>query len=129
MRLPAGRFHQFLGGCPAWPFQQVEDLGGLAAVAGAGGFRGAFGRILRGSGLLPRLALLWRDVGATRASGGLLGGFPSLGGGGRGGCGCFCVRDHRVFPLSGDYRVTWITLDGRKRMRNLAGGSILNIRN
>ena len=36
MRLPAGGFHQFLGGDAAGPLQQVEDLGGLAAIAGLG---------------------------------------------------------------------------------------------
>ena len=78
MRLPAGGFHQFLGCCAAGPLQQVQDLGGLAAVAGAGGFLLAFGRFLRRTGLLPRLSLLRRNVGATCANTGRLSGFRLL---------------------------------------------------
>src|ERR1700722_4453828 len=33
MRLPAGRFEQFLCGRPAWPLQQVKDCGCFTALA------------------------------------------------------------------------------------------------
>ena len=38
VRLPAGGFHEFLQGGAAGVLQQVEDLGGLAALAGAVAF-------------------------------------------------------------------------------------------
>src|ERR1017187_10227530 len=54
VRLPAGGFHKFLPGGAARALQQVEDLGGLAALAGDGrlllgglGRRGAFVGLLR----------------------------------------------------------------------------------
>jgi hypothetical protein len=83
MRLPTTRLLQLLGRCPARPLEQIEDLGGLAAATGAGGFRRALGRFLGRAGLLPRLALFRRDVGATCASGGLFRGFLRRGSGGR----------------------------------------------
>src|ERR1035437_8619101 len=44
VRLPAGGFHEFLPGGAAGAFQQVEDLGGLAALAGAGCLLARIGR-------------------------------------------------------------------------------------
>src|ERR1039457_5373922 len=37
VRLPAGGFHEFLPRGASRAFQQVEDLGGFGALAGAGG--------------------------------------------------------------------------------------------
>src|SRR6266851_3435586 len=77
MRKPACGFHQFLRSGAAGPFQQVEDLGGLAAVAGSFGLGNlglgaALGRFLCGRGLAGRLGLRGRDVGATWRNSGLL---------------------------------------------------------
>jgi len=58
MRHPASRLLKLLGARSARALQQIENLGGLAAVAGAGGFLRALGRFLSEGGLLPRLALL-----------------------------------------------------------------------
>ena len=65
MSLPARRLHQLFRGDAARPLEQVQDFGSLTAVAGTGGFLGAFGRILRRGGLLTRLSLLRRNMGAT----------------------------------------------------------------
>lgn len=50
VRLPAARFLQFFTRCPAGPLQQVQDLGGLAAVPDVGladlGFFAPFGAFL-----------------------------------------------------------------------------------
>src|ERR1035437_1938513 len=77
MRQPAGGFHQFLGSGPARAFQEVEDLGGLAADAGSFGLGNlglgaAFGRFLGWSGLVSRLGLGGRNVGATWRNASLL---------------------------------------------------------
>jgi len=61
VRLPASGLHQFLSRNAAVPLQQVQDLRGLAAVAGAFGlFRGfgRFGRFLGGGAFLPGFAFL-----------------------------------------------------------------------
>src|SRR3984885_6195521 len=63
MRLPAGDFHQFFGCDAARSFEQAQYLVGFAALAGLGGLR-ALGRFLSRSGLLGRLGLLLRNVGA-----------------------------------------------------------------
>src|SRR5258706_9790711 len=106
MRLPACCFHQFLGRGPAGPLQQFQDFGGLAAIPCGSALLlalGCFGRFLGGGGLLPRLALLGRNVGATFGSTGRFGSFRlrSYAGGRR--FGLFCIRDH-VFSFVGDYR-------------------------
>ena len=75
MRLPARKFHQSFEGCPARPFQQVQDLGRLAAVAGSARLSAACGRLFRRAGLTGRLTLLRRDVGAPWRNTGLLGWF------------------------------------------------------
>ena len=99
MRLPAAGLLQLLAGGAARPLQQVEDLGGLAAVAGTFGFLG-------GAGLLPRLGLLRRDARATWRNTGLFGGLR------RGVCYrlrrlvLFRNRCHVFSFLGGDYRVT-----------------------
>jgi hypothetical protein len=77
MRLPVGGFHEFLHRGAARAFQQVEDLSRLAAASG-GPFLSAFGRFLGGAGLLPRLALVLRNVGALWRTTGLFGGFLLL---------------------------------------------------
>src|ERR1035438_5063366 len=50
MRLPSGSFLEFFGSGAAGPLQQVEDLGGLAALPEALGLRrrGFLGSLLRG---------------------------------------------------------------------------------
>jgi hypothetical protein len=79
MRQPARGLHEFLRGDPAGPLEQIQDLGGLAAIAGFGlgglGFRAALGRFLPLGGPLPHLGLGGRDVRATWRNTGLLGGF------------------------------------------------------
>jgi len=76
MRLPAGRFDQLLRCGAAWSFEQVQNLGRLAALAGTFtlrrlGFLGRFSALLRGGGLLPRRVLRGRNVGATWRNTGL----------------------------------------------------------
>src|SRR5205085_2897150 len=83
--LPPGGFHQLLQAGPIRAFEQVENFSHLAAVAGGAGLLGALGRFLRGAGLLGRLALLWRNIGATCPNTGLLSGSWRLTG--RRGCG------------------------------------------
>ena len=62
MRLPPGSFHQFFESGTFRPFQQVNDLGRLAAFAGATRFLYPFGRFLRPAALLGPFGLLGRDV-------------------------------------------------------------------
>src|SRR4029077_6162817 len=52
VRLPAGGFREFLQGGAAGVLQQVEYLGGLAALAGAGCLLGRPGRLPAFGGLL-----------------------------------------------------------------------------
>ena len=79
MRLPAGRLHQLLQGNTTGSLEQIQDLGGLAALAGVcGGLRvlGCFGRLvalLGWGGLLGGLPLGGRDTGLLCATVGLLG--------------------------------------------------------
>lgn len=116
VRLPAGGFHQFLGGRAAGSLQQVDNLGGFAAVAGGIGLvRGLtrFGRFLGGGRLLPRLFLLRRNVGATCANRGAFGGFR-LGRIGR--FRLFCDARHG-FSLRGGYRVDDIDHSVRARLQ------------
>ena len=126
MRLPTGRFHQFLGRYAACPLEQFQNLVRLAALAGALRFLRAFGRFLGRAGILGRLPLLLRNVGVLWRNTGLFGGFGLLGcrRGGAGGC-FFCDRNH-VFSLDGDYRVTtWITpvrRESKRIIRELIGG-------
>jgi hypothetical protein len=105
MRLPASGFHQFLGGYAARPLQQIQDLGGLAAVPGRLGLFLALGRFLGGPGLLARLGFLRRHVGALLRNTGLFLGFRLVACcRGLGGAGFFCNRCvHFVFSFSGDY--------------------------
>src|ERR1700733_5034848 len=78
MWLPAGGFHQLLRCYAARPFQQFQNLVGLATLAGALRFLSAFGRFLGWGGLLGRLGLLLRNVGALWRDTGLFGGFRLL---------------------------------------------------
>jgi hypothetical protein len=66
--LPFRGSHQFLQGGSAGALQQLQDLCGLAALAGCElvGLFLALGRFLRRDGLLPRLTLGGRNV-ALRA--------------------------------------------------------------
>jgi hypothetical protein len=73
--LPVGCLHQALKRRAFRPLQQIQDLLRLAPGAGSGYLSAVLGRFLWRAGLLGRLALLRRNVGATRASVGLLGGF------------------------------------------------------
>lgn len=100
MRLPAGGFEQFLGGCAVRALQQVQDLSAFAAVPDVASLL-AFGRFLSGGGLLPRLGLFGRNRGATCASAGLFRGFRLRCSSAGGRFGRFC--DHFV-PLRGGYR-------------------------
>ena len=75
MRLPARDFDQFLGGRATGPPQQIQDLGGLAAVAGRVGLLSALGRFRGGAGLPGRLGFCGRGVARTSSEAGLLGGF------------------------------------------------------
>src|SRR5271170_6229314 len=70
MRLPAGDFHQLLGGDAARSFEQIQNPRGFAAV----GLLRALGRFLGRSGLPGRLALLLRNVPAVWRDTGLFGG-------------------------------------------------------
>jgi hypothetical protein len=117
MWLPAGGFQQFLGGCAARPLEQVEDLGGLATVAGGSGFLRAFGRFLGRAGLLPRLPLLRGHVPAKCASVGLFGGFRVGSGRALGWLRFFRGRCGHVFSLCGDYRSHHIDHSVSNRMQ------------
>jgi hypothetical protein len=116
MRLPASRFHQLFGSYASRPLQQMEHDSGLAAVAGAGGVLRAFGRFLGRAGLLPRLTLLGRDVGATCASVGLFGGFRLRSRSGWGGFGFWC-RCHDLFSFRGDRRGHDMDHSGAQQMQ------------
>ena len=63
MRLPTGPLHQFGWTYAARPLQQVQDLGGLAALAGPLAFVAPLGAFLAGVAFFPALAFL----GATGA--------------------------------------------------------------
>src|SRR5215471_11846341 len=77
-------FMSFFRSCPTRPLQQVEDRGGLVALAGASCWLrlfGCFGRfvaLLARGGLLGRLPLGGRDTGLPCANVGLLGPFRLL---------------------------------------------------
>jgi hypothetical protein len=87
VRLPAGGLPQFGERGAAGPPEQVEDLGGLAAVAGRAGSSlragplAAFaagvacGGLLGRAGRVGRVGLGGRDTGLACAGGGLPGGF------------------------------------------------------
>jgi len=113
MGQPARGFHQILGCDSARPLQQVQDPGGLAAVASLGfgrrshlGSLRAFGSFLGGAGLLARLGLSGRNGRATSRTGGLLFEFRRLASvRGGGGVGFFGDRLHFQFLLFAvDYR-------------------------
>ena len=119
MRLPAGRFHQLLSRRAAGTPQQIDNLGCLAAVTGGIGPLRAlprFGRFLGGGGLLPRLSLLRRNVGATCANTGASRGLRL----GRIGClrrlRLFCDVRHG-FSLRGGYRVDDMDHSVRARLQ------------
>src|SRR5579862_8908213 len=120
MRLPAAGFLEFLGGRATRPFQQVEDLGGLAAIPCGSALLFAlarFGRFLGRGGLLPRLALLGRDVRALFGNTGRFRGFGlrSYADGRRFGL----FSSGHVFSFGGDYRGRdmnrsgWRTMQGK----------------
>jgi hypothetical protein len=77
VRLPAGGFHELLQGGAAGALQQVEDLGGLAALAGACCLLGRLGRHCAFGGLLRRVGLVARP-GLGRRNVSLLCGDPRL---------------------------------------------------
>src|ERR1035441_7134560 len=111
VRLPAGGFHEFLQGGAAGALQQVEDLGGLAALAGAGcllwrlGRLRAFGSLLRRAGLPARPSLGRRNVGLLCGGPRLFGGLWLRGRGAGLGVGGFCWGGvHTAFSLGGEYR-------------------------
>src|ERR1700674_3250581 len=105
MRLPRTDFHDGGKRRALGPFQQIEDLRRLAAVSCSTGLFAALGRFLRRAGLLPRLALLGRNVGATWRNTGLLGGFRLRARRrGLGGAGFFCNRrSHFLFSFGGNH--------------------------
>jgi len=78
MRLPTSRLHQLGQASSVGSFQQIENLGGFAAVPGLTSLFRGLGRLLGGLGLLGRLALSGPNVGALLASAGLLAGFRLL---------------------------------------------------
>jgi hypothetical protein len=106
MRLPARRLHQFLGSCAARPLQQLQDLGRLAAIACGRSLFLALGRFLRRAGLLGRLGLFRRNVGALSRNVGLFVGFRLVTCScGLGGASFFCNRCiHVVSYVGGDHR-------------------------
>jgi hypothetical protein len=70
MWLPVCGFHQLFGGDAARSLEQFEHLGGLATVAGPGGFLRALGAFLPGLAFLadlPFFGATWAPRGATRA--------------------------------------------------------------
>jgi hypothetical protein len=130
MRLPAGGLDQFLRRNAPWPFQQVEDLFRLAAMAGAGGLGwdlgalGAFSALLCWGGLLARLGLRGRDVGLPWRDAGLRVGFLLLGSSGAGLGGLFFGSEHRhrSFSSAVDYRGHDMDHSGaRQKQANSAG--------
>jgi hypothetical protein len=68
MRLPAGSFHQFLGSCPFRSFEQLENLGRLAAITGGASSFGAFRCFLGWGSLFPALAFFGATVRARLAT-------------------------------------------------------------
>src|SRR5260370_16238171 len=111
VRLPAGGFHEFLQGGAAGVLQQVEYLGGLAALAGAGCLLGrlgrprAFGSPLRRAGLPARPSVVRRNVSLLCGGPRLFGRLWLLGRGSGLGVGGFCWNAvHIVFSFVGDYR-------------------------
>jgi hypothetical protein len=88
--LPVSSFHNLLQAGTAGPFQQVQDLFGLAALAGAGGLfwnlgaLAAFSVLFRRGGLFPRPSLRGRNVARTWRSACLFGRFWLLNSGSRG---------------------------------------------
>src|ERR1039457_4301945 len=111
VRLPVGGFHEFLQGGAAGALQQVKDLGGLAALAGAGcrlgrlGRLGAFVSFLRRAGLLARRGLRRRNVGPLCRGPRLFGGLWLRGRGSGLGVDGYCWNAvHRAFSLGGDHR-------------------------
>src|SRR5271157_320492 len=110
VRLPAGGFHEFLQGGAAGALQQIEDLGGLAALAGAGcllrrlGRPCAFSSLLRRAGLLARPGLRRRNVGPLCRGPRLFGGRWLRGRGTGLGVAGFCWNAvHLAFSFGGDY--------------------------
>src|SRR5260370_376633 len=108
VRQPAGGLHQVLGSGAAGPFQQVQDLGSFAAVAGNLRFGdlalgAALGRFLGGRGVAGRLGLGGRNVGATWRNASLFVRFRLL----AACCGCgggvffWNQRGHSFFSLRG----------------------------
>jgi len=125
MGLPAGGLPKFLPAGPARPPQQVENLGGLGAMAGPGGL---FARLRRhagwvglpgGGGLLPRPRRGRRNVAPVCANVGLFVGNGRLR---RGRCChirrlfCNCVHDDSFF--CGDYRDHRDHSAGRRKQAN-----------
>src|ERR1035437_1266158 len=111
VRLPAGGFHEFLPGGAAGAPQQVENLGDLAALSGAGCLLGQLGRLRalvglpRQGGLLTRPGLGRRNVGPVCGDSRLFGGGWRLGRGTGLGAGGFCWNAvHSAFSFGGDYR-------------------------
>ena len=119
MRLPAGNFDQFLGGCALRTLEQIENLRRLATVTGGAGLLGAFGRIFRRDGLDTRLALLRPHVRATCATAGRFGSRWFHGRRREGGLGCFCHRNHTVSPWAVITAMTLITAMRKESKRNL----------
>src|ERR1035441_2172921 len=121
VRLPAGGFPEFRPCSAAGASQQVEDLGGFAALAGTSclllgrlGRRRAFVGLLGRGGLLARPGLGQRNVGPVCRGPRHWGGPWLLGRGTGLGVGGFCWNAvHTSFSLGGDYRaITWITRVG-----------------
>jgi hypothetical protein len=107
MRLPAGRFHQLLSRNTAWPLEQVEDLGGLAAVAGGPRFLAPLGAFFAGVAFLAdlvRLFATWTPRGARVA-------FLAAFGSSAAGAGAVPVSgvDVMMSPLAVITVMTWIT--------------------
>lgn len=111
MRLPGSHLEQIFGGGSARPLQHIDNRRRFTILSGV--VSRAPWCFLLWSGLLPRLGLNRRDVGATCASGGLFGGLR-LGRRFR----LFYSRNH-VVSLGGDYRVTTsITLKAPESKQN-----------
>src|ERR1039458_1987454 len=112
VRLPAGGFPEFLPCSAAGAPQQVEDLGGVAPLAGAAclllgrlGRRRAFVSLLRRADLLARPRPGHRNVGLLCRGPRLFGWGWLLGRGTGLGVGGFCWNAvHTSFSLGGDYR-------------------------
>src|ERR1035437_3434006 len=137
--LPARGFHEFLQGGASRTLQQVEDLGRLAALAGAGrlllrrlGRICAFARFLRRAAPLARLGLGRRNVALLCRGPRLFGGLWLLGRGTGLRVGGLCWNTvHNSFSLGGDYRDPMdhsgsrglqADFDGSPHWRGLGGG-------